>query len=98
MVRRKKMKDRSVRLAVAYLVLAGAFALPAAAQSIDTALVNAKIITLDERSTIAEALAVRDGKIVAVGRSADIRGLAGPATRTVDLGGRTVIPGLIDSH
>jgi predicted amidohydrolase YtcJ len=75
-----------------------AFALPVAAQSPDTAFVNGKIITLDERSTIAEALAVRDGTIVAVGRSADIRGLAGPATRIVDLGGRTVIPGLIDSH
>jgi predicted amidohydrolase YtcJ len=73
-------------------------ALPVAAQSPDAALVNGKIITLDERSTIAEALAVRDGTIVAVGRSADIRGLAGPATRIIDLGGRTVIPGLIDSH
>jgi predicted amidohydrolase YtcJ len=74
------------------------FAAPIAAQSPDTALVNGKIITLDDRSTIAEALAVRDGKIVAVGRSADIRNLAGPATRIIDLGGRTVIPGLIDSH
>jgi predicted amidohydrolase YtcJ len=81
----------------ASLVLA-AFALPASAQSPDTALVNGKITTLDERSTTAEALAVRDGKIVAIGRSADIRGLAGPTTRIIDLGGRTVIPGLIDSH
>jgi predicted amidohydrolase YtcJ len=85
-----------LRLAAA-LALA-AFALPVAAQSPDTALVNGKIVTLDERSTIAEALAVRDGAIIAVGRSADIRGLAGPATRIIDLGGRTVIPGLIDSH
>ena len=75
-----------------------AFAAPAAAQAPDTALVNGKIVTLDERSTVAEALAVRDGKVVAAGRSADIRNLAGPATRIVDLGGRTVIPGLIDSH
>ena len=97
------MKNRSACLAVPVLCLAAtsvlaAFALPVAAQSLDTALVNGKIITLDERSTTAEALAVRDGKIVAVGRSADIRNLAGPATRIVDLGGRTVIPGLIDSH
>jgi predicted amidohydrolase YtcJ len=41
---------------------------------------------------------VRDGKILAVGRSADIRNLAGPKTQLIDLGGRTVIPGLIDSH
>ena len=97
------MKNRSAWLAVAGLHLAAAlafaaFALPVAAQSLDTALVNGKIITLDDRSTIAEALAVRDGKIVAVGRSADIRDFAGPTTRIIDLGGRTVIPGLIDSH
>jgi predicted amidohydrolase YtcJ len=97
------MKNRSARLPipglclVAILALA-AFVLPAAAQSPETALIDGKIITLDERSTVAEALAVRDGKIVAVGRSADVRNLAGPATRIIDLGGRTVIPGLIDSH
>ena len=48
--------------------------------------------------TAARALAVRDGKIAAVGTSAEIRALAGPATRVIALGGRTVIPGLIDSH
>src|SRR5215471_603856 len=97
------MNDRSACVAAAGLRVAAAFAfalfaLPVAAQTPDTALVNGKIITLDERSTIAEALAVRDGKIEAVGGSADIRSLAGPATRIIDLGGRTVIPGLIDSH
>jgi len=97
------MRNRSACLAAAGFRLAAAlafaaFALPVAAQSPDTALVNGKIITLDQRSTIAEALAVRDGTIIAVGRSADIRDLAGPATRIIDLGGRTVIPGLIDSH
>src|SRR5579864_4907439 len=97
------MNNQSTRPGVADLFFAtvftaAAFVLPAAAQAPDTALVNGKIITLDERSTVGEALAVRDGKIIAVGRSADIRALAGPATRIVDLGGRTVIPGLIDSH
>lgn len=71
---------------------------PAGAQDVDTALVNGKVVTLDARATIAEAVAIRDGKIVAVGPSANIRGLSGPATRTIDLGGRTMIPGLIDSH
>jgi len=103
MVEEETMRNRSAYLAIASLFLAitlafAALVLPVAAQSPDTALVNGKIITLDERSTIAEALAVRDGAIIAVGRSADIRGLAGPATRIIDLGGRTVIPGLIDSH
>ena len=97
------MKTPLASLAVTGLYLAAtlafaAFAVPVCAQSPDTPFVNGKIITLDERSTTAEALAVRDGKIVAVGRSAEIRNLAGPATRIIDLGGRTVIPGLIDSH
>jgi predicted amidohydrolase YtcJ len=92
------MKNGLVRHAVGAVLALAAFALPAAAQTPDTALVNGKIITLDGRSSTAEALAVHDGKIVAVGHSADIRNLAGPATRIVDLGGRTVIPGLIDSH
>jgi predicted amidohydrolase YtcJ len=63
----------------------------------DSVLVNGKVVTLGEPA-ITEALAVRDGKIIATGRSADIRALAGPQTRIIDLGGRTVIPGLIDSH
>ena len=68
------------------------------AQAADTVLVNGKIVTVDNESSIREALAVRDGTIVAVGRTADIKRLVGPKTRTIDLQGRTVIPGLIDSH
>ena len=48
--------------------------------------------------SLREALAIRDGKILGLGSTAEIRRLAGPATRVVELGGRTVIPGLIDSH
>ena len=73
-------------------LLAGA----AQAQPADTILLDGKIVTFD--SAPAEALAVRGDRIIAVGRSADIRTLAGPATRVIDLAGRTVIPGLIDSH
>ena len=50
------------------------------------------------RASLREALAIRDGKILGVGSTAEIRRLAGPATRVVELDGRTVIPGLIDSH
>lgn len=67
------------------------------AQNADTILINGKITTLAEPGTV-EALAVRDGKVAAVGTTAQIRALAGPSTRTVDLEGRAVIPGLIDSH
>jgi predicted amidohydrolase YtcJ len=68
----------------------------AQAQAPDTVLLNGKIVVYD--APPAQALAVRDGRIAAIGGSDAIRALAGPATRVVDLGGRTVIPGLIDSH
>src|SRR5205085_10189352 len=63
-----------------------------------TILMNGKIVTLDEQSSLAEALAIRDDKIIAVSASADIANYADAKTRVIDLGGRTVIPGLIDSH
>src|SRR6267378_402963 len=62
----------------------------------DTILVNGKLVVYD--GAPAQALAVRDGRIAAIGDSSGIRALAGPSTRVIDLSGRTVIPGLIDSH
>jgi predicted amidohydrolase YtcJ len=73
-------------------------AAPALAQPPDTILVNGKILTVDAQFSTREALAIRDGRIVALGTSADIRKLAGRETRVIDVQGRTVIPGLIDSH
>jgi predicted amidohydrolase YtcJ len=70
----------------------------ARAQPADTILVNGKILTVDDRFTIAEALAIRGGRIVAVGTTADVEKLKGPQTRAIDLNRRTVIPGLIDNH
>ena len=70
----------------------------ARAQAPDTILVNGKIVTVDAQSSTREAIAIRDGRIVSLGSSADIRKLAGPKSRVIDLQGRTVIPGLIDSH
>ncbi len=64
----------------------------------DLVLSNGKIITVDERFTLAQAVAVRGGRIVAVGSNPEITALAGPATRRIDLRGRAVIPGLIDNH
>jgi predicted amidohydrolase YtcJ len=74
------------------------FVVRASAQTPDTILLNGKILTLDARSTVALALAIGDGRVTAVGSSDDMRKLAGPSTRVIDLRGRTVIPGLIDSH
>jgi predicted amidohydrolase YtcJ len=68
------------------------------AQAPETILVNGKIATVDPQFSVREAVAIRDGKILAVGTSADIRKLAATSTRVIDLQGRTVIPGLIDSH
>ena len=86
------------RVAVVVLVLSISCGLPAAAQAPSNVLVNGKIVTLDALSSVREALAIRDGEIIAVGDSAQIRQLAAPTTRVIDLGGRTVIPGLIDGH
>ena len=81
-----------------WTLLAVALASSAHAQNADTILLNGKIITLDAKSSVVQALAIRDGRVVAVGTNDEIRKLAGAATKTVDVGGRTVIPGLIDSH
>jgi predicted amidohydrolase YtcJ len=59
---------------------------------------NGKIVTVDPQSRTAGAMAIRDGRIVAVGTNADVLRLAGSGTEQVDLGGKTVLPGLIDSH
>jgi predicted amidohydrolase YtcJ len=64
----------------------------------DLVLHNGKIITVDRIFSLAQAIAVRDGKILKVGQNADVLALAGPATRRIDLRGRTVVPGLIDTH
>lgn len=61
-------------------------------------LVNGRVLTVDARFSTAEAVAIGDGRILAVGRDADVRALAGPATRVIDLRGRTVLPGINDSH
>ena len=57
-----------------------------------------KIVTVDPQFRTVEAMAIRDGRIVAVGTNPDILKLAGPSTVQVNLGGKTVLPGLIDSH
>src|SRR5438105_4139665 len=71
----------------------------------DTILVNGKIVSMDDRSItpdtpghIYTAMAIKGKMIMALGNDADIVELAGPATKTVDLGRKTVIPGIILTH
>ncbi|MHA2278333.1 MAG: amidohydrolase, partial [Candidatus Kariarchaeaceae archaeon] len=64
----------------------------------DLILYNGKIITLDRNNTTAKAIACYDGKIIDVGEDHDILKLCGDETEKIDLKGKTVIPGLIDSH
>jgi predicted amidohydrolase YtcJ len=72
------------------------FSAAAWAQTADLAVVNARIYTVNPKQPRASAMAVRGGKIVAVGE--DVSKLIGPATKTIDAHGLAVLPGLIDSH
>ncbi len=59
---------------------------------------NGRFYTLDPNNTIAQAVAVKDGRILAVGHNEQIEAMAGEYTRRIDLNGRSVIPGIFDSH
>ena len=87
--------EHSLKLALIVLL---AIPFSAQAQPADTILTNGKIVTVDRQFSIAQAVAVRDGKFLAVGSNAQIEALAGPGTVRMNLGGRTVLPGLIDTH
>jgi predicted amidohydrolase YtcJ len=85
-------------------VLSIAFPVALSAQTLercsgaDLVVHHGKLVTMDADRHTAEAMAVRDGKILAVGAESRILACASPATKTVDLGGKTVLPGLIDVH
>ena len=64
----------------------------------DMVLYNGKISTVDRRNAVVGAIAIRDGKILATGRSGPIKDLARHGTRMINLRGRRVLPGLIDGH
>ncbi len=93
---------RSVRLrSPARLVLAASLALVTAAfagEPADTIWTGGSILTMNDKAMRAEAVAVRDGRIVAVGKARDVLALKGPATRVQDLGGHALLPGFVDAH
>ena len=89
------MRRRDILKAAAGATIATAWAQN---RSADLVLHNGKIVTLDRNSTIAESIAIARDRIVAVGSNAAIAAFSAPSTRAIDLRGKTVIPGLIDSH
>jgi predicted amidohydrolase YtcJ len=87
-----------VGLGLAVGLLFNAAAAQAERLTADTILTGGKIVTVDSKNRIAQAIAVRHGRILAVGSVRAVKTLSGPHTTVINLGGRTVIPGLIDSH
>src|SRR5690349_16013234 len=86
-------------VALALPALAAAQALPPEVVAYaDTIFTNGKVLTVDKDFIIAEAIAVRDGKVLATGTTGAIERMAGPKTKRIDLAGKSVIPGIIDTH
>ncbi|MBI3941066.1 MAG: hypothetical protein HY315_09540, partial [Acidobacteria bacterium] len=71
---------------------------PEVLQYADTVFYNGKVVTVDDKFSMAQAVAVRGDKIMAVGNDDRIGKMAGPNTKKVDLGGKTLIPGLVEIH
>jgi predicted amidohydrolase YtcJ len=83
--------------AILGLMVAGLVSIATAAEP-EAIYFNGKIVTLDAAGSTVGAVAVQDGKVLKVGSADEIKKLAGPSTRIIDLGGKTVVPGLIDAH
>lgn len=96
MTRRTPLK--TLLAATAFALVACANNTPAPSATADTVYLNGKIVTVDKSFSIAEAVAVKDGKFVGVGSSDAMRKYVATGTRVVDLKGQTVIPGMMDSH
>ena len=95
----KKRYAAGMLAAIAFAVTSAAGAASDAASApADLVLIHGKIHTEDAGRSVAQALAVRGNSIVAVGTDREVSALVGPATRKVDLGGRVVLPGIIDAH
>jgi predicted amidohydrolase YtcJ len=92
------MSPSKSRLFIPAAVMLSAIGVAAAEPPADLVILNGQVLTLDGSSRRASAVAIKDGVFVAVGADADIRKRAGVETRTIDAGGKSVIPGIIESH
>src|SRR5215471_15405572 len=89
---------KTTRIMMAAALLCGNATFAFAADSPSRILFNAEILTMDDNNQVVQALAITGDRILAVGSNAEIKKLATAQTEMIDVGGRTIIPGLIDSH
>ncbi|MFV3075634.1 amidohydrolase [Niveispirillum fermenti] len=92
--RRSTLQGAASLLTIPFLAPSGRAAMPGT----DLILINAKVTTLDRANPQAQAVAIRDGRILAVGAEGDVRKAAAPDAVIIDARGRRILPGLIDSH
>ncbi len=93
------MRRNGIALILVYQMVASACSTETAkTDSPDLILFNARVVTMNAADSIAEAVAVTGNTITAVGKTEEISPLAGPETETIDLGGNSVTPGIIDTH
>ena len=93
------MPSRVRHLAVVFaFAVLGTAVQPRSQTPVDTILINGAVLTVDRADSVAQAVAITAGKITAVGTTAEIKAMAGANTEVIDLRGRAVTPGLIDSH
>ena len=93
------MKDKTMKRVVCllgFLTLLGG--IQVSAQQADTIYHGGPIITVNDRRPTAQAVGIKDGRIIAVGKQADVFAHRGDETNLVDLAGRTMLPGFVDSH
>jgi predicted amidohydrolase YtcJ len=76
----------------------GAIGQPSTERAVDLIMIHGRILTVDARNSVAQAIAIRAGRIVLVGTDAQVLATQGPRTRVINLHGRTATPGLIDTH
>ncbi|MGF1700822.1 amidohydrolase family protein [Photobacterium makurazakiensis] len=91
------MKAKTIPLATSF-ILASAALTAGEFKTADTIYSNAKVITMDSQQAEAESIAIKDGKIVLVGSDKEVSQLKGGSTKVIDVEGKTIVPGFIDSH
>ena len=100
MIHTKKTKQSFIYvifLAIVILICSRARVL-ASDQTADAIYSGGDIITINDEQPVAEALAIKDGKIISVGKKADVLKLKSSTTKMIDLNGKTLLPGFIDAH